>query len=184
MNNKNVYNQIMERLSIIVKKNVEKNNVLNEGQFSWFTQDTGEQIGCEENNQIHVVMSDLEGNQYPEDNYEGYGVFGGKDFYVLLAEMNGFGEYTDDEDTLRDIGISLEYSEKFLIPGTTDQYIVSNGKTFTNLETGETKRIFYPALTTDGDGLKYTQRGEKPETDPNQGWSMEDDEDDYYEDEY
>jgi hypothetical protein len=42
MNNKNVYNQIMERLSIIVKKNVEKNNMLNEGQFSWFTQDTGE----------------------------------------------------------------------------------------------------------------------------------------------
>ena len=34
-------------------------------------------------------MKDNQGNLWKEDNYEGYGVFGGKDFYELMAEMNG-----------------------------------------------------------------------------------------------
>lgn len=34
-------------------------------------------------------MTDDKGNRYEEDCYEGYGVFGGKDYYELLAEMNG-----------------------------------------------------------------------------------------------
>ena len=34
-------------------------------------------------------MTDDRGNSYKEQNYEGYGVFGGKDYYVLLDEMNG-----------------------------------------------------------------------------------------------
>jgi hypothetical protein len=33
-------------------------------------------------------MWDNNGRSWREDNYEGYGEFGGKDFYVLLAEMN------------------------------------------------------------------------------------------------
>jgi hypothetical protein len=33
-------------------------------------------------------MVDHLGNQWIEDSYEGYGEFGGKDFYELLAEMN------------------------------------------------------------------------------------------------
>jgi hypothetical protein len=33
-------------------------------------------------------MIDNKGNVYKEENYEGYGVFGGKAFYELLAEMN------------------------------------------------------------------------------------------------
>lgn len=41
---------------------------------------------------------------YEEKDYEGYGVFGGKDFFELLAEMN-------DLKTRND-GITLYYSNK------------------------------------------------------------------------
>ena len=34
-------------------------------------------------------MYDDKGNVWKEDNYEGYGEFGGKDYYELVAEMNG-----------------------------------------------------------------------------------------------
>jgi len=34
-------------------------------------------------------MTDNRGNQFIEDEYEGYGKFGGKDYYSLLDEMNG-----------------------------------------------------------------------------------------------
>jgi hypothetical protein len=34
-------------------------------------------------------MLDDKGNVWKEENYEGYGEFGGKDYYELLSEMNG-----------------------------------------------------------------------------------------------
>ena len=62
---------------------------LTEGQFSWFTQDTGQQIGSEEENMIPVYMFDDKGKYYYEPNYDGYGEFGGMDYYELLDKMNG-----------------------------------------------------------------------------------------------
>ena len=62
---------------------------LNEGQFSWMTQDTDQQIGSQEGNTIPVYMFDNKGKYWFEREYEGYGVFGGKDYYELLDQMNG-----------------------------------------------------------------------------------------------
>jgi hypothetical protein len=45
-----------------------------------------------------------DGRAYYEPDYEGYGEFGGKDFYELLAEINGFGS---DRNT----GIDLAFRE-------------------------------------------------------------------------
>ena len=61
------------------------------GFFSWKTQDTDRSIANVFSNRttFKVVMVDDKGNKYVEENYEGYGVFGGKDFYELLDEMNG-----------------------------------------------------------------------------------------------
>lgn len=61
--------------------------------MSWTLADTQEPImnkysGAEV---VAVKMLDNHGNEYIEMDYEGYGIFGGKDYYVLLAEMNGFG---------------------------------------------------------------------------------------------
>jgi len=61
------------------------------GFFSWNTCDTNRSIACEDSNRstfkVHMITPD--GRVFTEENYEGYGEFGGKDFYELLAELNG-----------------------------------------------------------------------------------------------
>jgi hypothetical protein len=61
------------------------------GFFSWKTMDTHRSISnsYSSHGTFPVVMIDNNNNKWVEDNYEGYGVFGGKDYYELLAEMNG-----------------------------------------------------------------------------------------------
>lgn len=77
------------------------------GFFSWLTQDTNESIASNYSDRetFTVFMRDNKGNVWMEDNYEGYGVFGGKDFYELLAEMNELGNDRGD-------GITLAFSGK------------------------------------------------------------------------
>lgn len=78
------------------------------GFFSWHTQDTNKSIANHYQKQrsvFTVFMLDDKGNSWVEDNYEGYGEFGGKDFYELLAEMNGLGSD-------RIAGIDLAFSGK------------------------------------------------------------------------
>jgi len=124
---------------------------LNEGQFSWFTQDTEEQIGSEKENTLpFVYMHDDKGNKWLEKNYEGYGEFGGKDYYELLDQMNG-----GDGD--RSEGISKAFN------------VALKGK------------IKFPALTVSAtlpSGHNFT---EEAEHDPNQSWYQEpeDDDDEY-----
>lgn len=91
------------------------------GMFSWKTQDTDRSISNKYSSKptFRVVMYDNKGNKWVEDHYEGYGVFGGKDYYSLLAEMNG--EYRDDDDCARAKGISIAYGDKpFLAPNLTE----------------------------------------------------------------
>lgn len=61
------------------------------GFFSWKTQDTNKSIcnSYSSRTTFKVTMTDDKVNKWTEENYEGYGVFGGKDYYELLAEMNG-----------------------------------------------------------------------------------------------
>jgi hypothetical protein len=123
---------------------------LTEGQFSWFTQDTGQQIGSEEENMIPVYMFDDKGKYYYEKNYDGYGVFGGMDYYELLDKMNGGGGD-------RSRGIDLAFD-----------------KVKTDSE------ILYPALVTRPNEFDYTTHDFTKEAkhDPNQSWyAAEEDED-------
>jgi hypothetical protein len=114
---------------------------LNEGQFSWMTQDTGKQIGSERENTIDVYMFDNKGNKWYEPNYEGYGEFGGKDYYELLDQMNG-----GSGDRSRGINLAFD-------------------KIKTDSE------VLYPALVTrynfDWKSHDFT---EEAENDPNQSW--------------
>jgi len=75
------------------------------GFFSWRTQDTDESIPNHYSGQevFTVYMHDHLGNVWKEVNYDGYGEFGGKDFYELLAEMNGL--------KTRDEGIDLFFAK-------------------------------------------------------------------------
>ena len=76
------------------------------GFFSWKTQDTDKSIANRFSNKptFSVTMTDNKGNRWHQHSYEGYGVFGGKDFYELLAEMN--------RQNGRDAGINIAFSKK------------------------------------------------------------------------
>jgi hypothetical protein len=74
------------------------------GFFSWNTCDTGESIAnnCSTRPTFTVHMITPDGRVFTENDYEGYGVFGGKDFLELLAELNGL-------PSDRDAGIDLTF---------------------------------------------------------------------------
>jgi hypothetical protein len=69
--------------------------------FSWITSDTKRSILVD--GTVPVKMISPDGREFEERNYEGYGVFGGVDFYSLVAELNGKG--TDRID-----GINLVFN--------------------------------------------------------------------------
>ena len=63
------------------------------GFFSWKTCDTDRSIANNSSRReiftVHMITPD--GRVFTEKDYEGYGEFGGKDFYELLGELNGIG---------------------------------------------------------------------------------------------
>jgi hypothetical protein len=125
---------------------------LNEGQFSWMTQDTGQQIGSEDENRIPVYMFDDKGNFYYEPKYDGYGDFGGMDYYSLLDKMNGGrGD--------RGRGIDLAFGNEKVA-----------------------SRVLFPALVTKPDMFNYKTHDftKEAESDPNQSWYAPEEEDDFY----
>ena len=142
---------------------------LTEGQFSWMTQDTEQQIGSEKENTIDVYMFDNTGKYWFEKAYDGYGEFGGKDYYDLVAEMNG---YTADDaeefggtfKDFRGIGIKLAFGE---------------------LEPKNGGPVLFPALVADPKSFNYKTHDftKEAEQDPNQSWYTseyeDEDEDDY-----
>ena len=114
------------------------------GFFSWKTQDTDRSIAntYSNNKTFRVQMIDNKGNVWTETQYDGYGVFGGKDYYELLAEMNGFvsdktGEaYTDEA---RGFGITIAFKDNGSGVGT--------------------EGVYYPNLIELADGWVYEMAG-------------------------
>lgn len=153
------------------------------GFFSWITQDTNKSILNVHtyNPTEFVVMHDNKGNQWIEENYQGYGEFGGKDFYELLAEMNG-------KET-RDDGIRLFFGVSGIMNELTGEVYLASGLDFFNwqedllpngksanqlLELKHWKNIKqyesdvqYPNLTETTD---WEWRNEKPKDCPYQGF--------------
>ena len=87
------------------------------GLFSWKTMDTDRSICCKHSNRevFPVTMTDNKGNSWHEYDYDGYGEFGGKDFYELLAEMSGGGD--------RDRGITIAFGDDpYLSPNLTESH--------------------------------------------------------------
>ena len=74
------------------------------GVFSWKTCDTDESIANNSSTrptfEVHMIAPD--GRVFTEPDYEGYGEFGGKDFYELLSELNGL-------ESDRQVGIDLAF---------------------------------------------------------------------------
>jgi hypothetical protein len=130
------------------------------GFFSWNTQDTDKSIANQYSNRktFRVQMIDNKGNVWTEDDYEGYGRFGNKDYYELLAEMNGFtSDKTGDEytDEARGFGIDIAFK--------------GNGSGV------GTDGVYYPNLVEQADGWVYEMGG--PDSCDFQGYFY--DEEDY-----
>jgi hypothetical protein len=147
---------IKDRVEFI--NEAKKSKKLNEGQFSWLTQDTGKQIGSERQNTIDVYMYDDKGNKFKERKYDGYGNFGGKDYYDLLANMNGYLDTDVDKMSqrdLRNVGIDLAFGK---------------------LKTKDPKKkVLFPALVEDPRfNWKKHDFTDQPESDPDQSWYQED----------
>ena len=85
------------------------------GFFSWKTTDTKRSIcnAFSGKKTFTVYMTSSDGTTYIEDKYQGYGEFDGKDFYVLLAEMNPEKHAICESKDLRDIGIELAFDDTF-----------------------------------------------------------------------
>ena len=135
------------------------------GFFSWRTQDTDKSIANKYSTRFTfgVDMVDNKGNVWREIDYDGYGVFGGKDYYELLAEMNGVVERDKVElqgeaytDYMRGKGIDLAFSK-------------GNGSGV------GTEGIYYPNLVEQADGWVYEMAG--PDSCEYQGFFY--DEEDY-----
>ena len=148
-------------------KNFISTESINEGQFSWMTQDTDRQIGSEKQNTIKVYMYDNEGNQWFEKKYDGYGEFGGMDYYTLLAKMNGYSEEDLSKKgmEMRDLGIDISFK-----------------KLKTKIKGG---KVLFPALVEDPKfNWKRHDFTQEAESDEYQSWYQEpdyDEEDDDYE---
>lgn len=114
----------LRRVTGIHPNNLEKDM----GFFSFKTNDTRRSIWNKYSDRktFRVYMTDHLGNQWVEDDYDGYGVFGGKDFYELLAEMNDLRSKDsppeDHAESMRSLGIDLWYSGKpFISPQLTQK---------------------------------------------------------------
>lgn len=87
------------------------------GLFSWCTSDTRKSIAVDMNGYPDcpkkVYLLNPFGDPYVENSYDGYGEFGGRDVYALVAQWNlpelckdETGDWYPDEQ-IRDIGIAL-----------------------------------------------------------------------------
>jgi hypothetical protein len=76
------------------------------GFFSWKTCDTNRSIANAYSNELtfDVYMITPDGRVFHEAHYDGYGEFGGKDFYELLAELNG-------KESDRSVGIEIVFND-------------------------------------------------------------------------
>ena len=98
------------------------------GVFSWKTQDTNKSIAIADNpggrSHFTVTMTDDKGNKWREYAYDGYGIFGGMDYYVLVAKMNPSlhpevkkemhnktKQFVENPISLRDIGIEIAFGD-------------------------------------------------------------------------
>jgi hypothetical protein len=128
------------------------------GFFSWKTQDTDKSIAnvYSSRSTFKVDMIDDNGNVWTEHEYDGYGVFGGKDYYELLAEMNGFRLITSEEEytnKARSFGIALAFSKN-------------------NHSGVGTEGVKYPNLVEMAKGWEYDPMG--PESCESQGFFYDD----------
>lgn len=154
------------------------------GQFSWYAQDTLDPI-WNDRDKFKVYMVDpLTGERYEENDYEGYGVFGGRDYYELLATINYpitkylNPEYFNGDGTI-DKTLCKLHNKKLKWENLSDKETSAIRQVGISIEYGDTRNYYmYPVLVhVYGEWIKYKYI--KPIHHSGQGWHSESEKDDY-----
>jgi len=128
------------------------------GFFSWLT---NERVSISNSSSskgaLPVYMYLPDGTVIFEDCYDGYGVFGGLDFYDLVAKYNLPKEQlTGNPDIDRDKGIDLIYRDSFTQPIIMPRFSIYKNEKYENLNDPQDcpdQGYFYP--TFDDEGEEY-----------------------------
>ena len=87
------------------------------GFFSWKTSDTNKSISNVYSSRgsfrvFVLIPKEFGGGYIVEDYYQGYGVFGGKDIYALVAKWNCPEKCSGDVEENRIVGIDIACYDK------------------------------------------------------------------------
>ena len=174
------------------------------GQFSWLDCRTGEQVLDDVERDVYVLVpKEFGGGHIKETCYDGYGNFGGHDIYDLVAEWNKdylseeylekptLDMYGGDEKyyqaALRRNQIAVNKIEDFKA-GMNDAYMTMVYGDYWKRMIGidiacydeQNASLKYPIKITHDQNAVY-EECEPSLSDPNQGWLLEeDDEDEWY----
>lgn len=128
------------------------------GQFSWLDCKTGEQVLDDVRRDVYLLVPrEFGGGHIKEECYDGYGRFGGRDAYGLVAQWNCPEKCIGDDEADRYVGIDIACYDE------------------------QNEGLQYPIKITHDPDAVYEDCKPSP-SDPNQGWLCHDDED-FYEDE-
>ena len=124
------------------------------GQFSWLDCKTGEQVVDDKVRDVFLLVpKEFGGGHIHEVCYDGYGRFGGRDVYALVAQWNVPEKCVGDDKIDRHIGIDIACYDK------------------------DNASLKYPIKITHDYDAVYEDCEYSP-ADPNQGWEYEDESDD------
>jgi len=74
--------------------------------MGWFSWGKSKALAVDDtDNRIKVKLIDNQGHEWLEYNYQGDGIFDGKDYFELMAVMNGY-------DPSHKIGVGLEFGDR------------------------------------------------------------------------
>ena len=125
------------------------------GQFSWLDCKTGEQVLDNVERDVYLLVPDEFGGGHIEEHcYDGYGRFGGRDAYALVAQWNCPEKCIGIDEADRYAGIDIACYDE------------------------QNAALRVPIKITHDPDAVYKDCGPSP-NDPNQGWLMEDDAEEY-----
>ena len=145
------------------------------GQFSWLDCKTGEQVLDNVERDVYVLVpKEFGGGHIKEWCYGGYGLFGGHDIYELVVDWNRkyLEEYRKDET------FKCDWLQKYKSVKKAFGELSKRGVGISIACYDEDNaKLRYPIKITHDPNAIY-ERCVSSRRDPNQGWLLEDDEDD------
>ena len=123
------------------------------GQFSWLDCKSGEQVLDDVERDVYLLVPrEFGGGHIKETCYDGYGHFGGRDAYALVAQWNRPDICVGEDEADRYIGIKIACYDE------------------------QNASLRYPIKITHDPNAVYEDCEPSP-GDPNQGWLLIEDED-------